>query len=86
MAWPVLSWPDQNGTFVLKSTGGFEQVGGQKSPKCCGRHICMLPYVVVDVRPEDIPLQVSAVSLAVAALLGALLRGHILLAGGKTGA
>ena len=26
LAWPVLAWPGQNGTFVLKSTGGFEQV------------------------------------------------------------
>ena len=26
MAWPVLPWPGQNGTFVLKSTGCFEQV------------------------------------------------------------
>ena len=24
--WPGPAWPGQNGTFVLKSTGGFEQV------------------------------------------------------------
>ena len=26
LAWTVLAWPVQNGTFVLKSTRGFEQV------------------------------------------------------------
>ena len=26
LAWPFLAWPGQNGTFVLKSMGGFEQV------------------------------------------------------------
>ena len=34
LAWLVLAWAGQNGTFVLKSTGGFEQV--ELSPCTCG--------------------------------------------------
>ena len=30
MAWPTLTWPGQNGTFVLMSTGGLNQ--GKVSP------------------------------------------------------
>ena len=46
----------------------------------------MLPYVVVDVWPENVLLQVRVVPLAVTAFLGPLLGGHVILAGGETGA